>query len=197
MSQTPIPASELRVFENLPDIRVVFDVGARTDVDYLRLKPDIELHAFEPKPEYYKELKERVGDNPRVRVNGFGLGEYDALLAYNTSTESVDGSNSWRGESDIKVEVKTLDEYVKTNGITRIDFLKMDTEGNELKILLGGWKAVQMCRFIQYETWNEPHNTFIHRALYPDFKIYHIGHRNMFCVKRGESKPWLPRKIEG
>ena len=46
MSYTQIPKDELKVFESLKDIKVVFDVGARDDVDYLILKPGIELHAF-------------------------------------------------------------------------------------------------------------------------------------------------------
>ena len=35
------------------------------------------------------------------------------------------------------IQLKTLDEYCKDNAIEQIDFMKMDVEGNELKVLQG------------------------------------------------------------
>jgi FkbM family methyltransferase len=37
----------------------------------------------------------------------------------------------------IKIETDTLDNQLKKNGITEIDFVKIDTQGHELPILQG------------------------------------------------------------
>jgi len=192
LDQTPIPTDELEVFKRLDDVRVVIDVGARTDIDYLELHPNAEYHLFEPHPVFFAELKKKVGDRSNVKVVNCALGEYGTMASYNEDTQSIDGSNSWSGTSDLKVQVIPLDEYARRNNIQRVDFLKSDTEGNELKVFLGGWETLKLCRYIQYETWNDPNNTFIERALSPEFDIYDIGYRNNFCVRKGAKKPWLP-----
>lgn len=40
----------------------------------------------------------------------------------------------------------TLDYWVKTNAITRIDFIKIDVDGNELGVLLGGMETINLFR---------------------------------------------------
>src|SRR3990167_3107314 len=73
MSYSPIPKEEIELAKQLKDIKVVFDVGARTDIDYLELWPEAEFHLFEPNPESFKELEEKVKDKPNVFANNFGL----------------------------------------------------------------------------------------------------------------------------
>ena len=59
MEHTLIPTEELEVFKALKNIKVVFDVGARVDIDYLNIFPKATHHLFEPNPEFFKELKEK------------------------------------------------------------------------------------------------------------------------------------------
>lgn len=193
---------EVKVFKRIKNVDIVFDVGARISdnraiscdiTDYLKVHPKAEYHLFEPNPSFFEELKRKVGKYPNVHLNGCALGEYATTSSYNEATQSIDGSVSWRGETNLKVSVIALDEYVEKHGIKKIDLLKMDTEGSELNILLGGWHAVSLCRYIQYETWTEPHNTFIGRVLSLDFRVWDIGLRNMMCVRKGEIKPQFPR----
>jgi len=40
----------------------------------------------------------------------------------------------------------TLDYWVKTNAITRVDFIKIDVDGNELGVLLGGMETIRLFR---------------------------------------------------
>lgn len=133
-----MPKDELDLFMSLKDIKVVFDVGARTDMDYVRLRPDIEIHYFEPNPIFYKELK---GDH----VNHFGLSDEDNLLMYYTHTQSF-VTEMWKG---VRLPVRTLDNYAKD--IPRIDFLKIDTEGMDFKVLRGGQETLKKTRYIQFE----------------------------------------------
>jgi FkbM family methyltransferase len=183
MTHTAIPTDELKVFASLKNVRVVFDIGARDDVDYLILKPNIKLHAFEPNPVFFAELEAQIGGMPNVFLNNFGLGDVDGEFEYNESSQAI-------GSGGIIVAIKTLDEYVKKNRIKRIDFLKTDTEGYDYLILSSSPHTVKLCRYIQYEGWD---NDALFRELLKDsFELDYIGGRNTICTRKGEKKPWLP-----
>jgi hypothetical protein len=47
--------------------------------------------------------------------------------------------------------IRTLDEYVEQEGVVRIDFLKIDTEGFELEVLKGACKSLHKIEMIQFE----------------------------------------------
>src|SRR3990167_8533586 len=176
MSGTPIPENELKVFESLKNVRVVFDVGARYDVDYLTIKPEIELHAFEPNPEFFLILQERVGKRTNVYLNNYGLGDKKEELPYDPSTQSF-----LLPVTNPKLPIKTLDWYVQEHGITRIDFLKIDAEGWDYKVLMGGQEAIKLCQYIQYEHWND--RWIFHDLLNNDFWMRYIGERNVLCQR--------------
>lgn len=183
MSHTAIPQHELDVFDSLGDIKVVFDVGARADVDYIQLKPDIELHAFEPNPIFFQQLQDKIGDRPHTFLNNFGLGDIEGEEIYNEQRQAFKGGEETGIEGgEWKLPIKTLDWYVGQKGIERIDFLKIDTEGYDFKVLMGGLKTIQMCQTIQYEHW---HNLIqFHELLLSDFNMEYIGERNVVCRRR-------------
>ena len=183
MSQTPIPDTELEYFKSIPRCKVVFDVGARTDSDYIRLKPDIELHAFEPNPDFFNELKDKIGNRPNTYLNNYGLGDIAGIFKYDDGRQAfVGGEEKAVIDGKRELEVKTLDWYVGKMGITNIDFLKIDTEGYDFKVLKGGYHTVKMCRYIQYEHWND--RLQFHDILDGTFDMTYIGGRNVFCKRR-------------
>lgn len=181
MEHTKIPEPELELFNRLKDIRVVFDIGAREDIDYLLLKPKITLHAFEPNPKFFEELKIKIGDNKKAHLNNFGLGHIEATIPYQTSVQAFEGGGSAGKGGDMELPVKLLDDYIKQKKIKRIDFMKLDTEGYELKILSSSPKAIKLAKYIQYEHWDN--QGFINEFL-KDFDIEDIGYRNVFCMSR-------------
>jgi FkbM family methyltransferase len=174
---TPIPPAELELFKKLPSLKVIFDVGARADCDYLDLKPKAECHLFEPNHLFFDELKQNVGKR-KAYLNNFGLSNKSGYLFYNQGIQTVEGSEAWAGNGDMRVKVKTLDSYAKD--IPQIDFLKIDTEGNDYKVLLGGRKTIQRTRFIQYEHWNDKEE--FHKLLEPLFHLEYVGYRNVLCI---------------
>jgi FkbM family methyltransferase len=174
----PLPQSELDRFATLGNMDVVFDVGARTSLDYLAVRPNAEYHLFEPYPPFYEWLLQATKDMPNVHVNGYALGDTDGELGYSLRLQSfMDG-----GEQ--KLPVKTLDWYTKENNITHIDFLKIDTEKWDYKVLQGGRETIPTCRYIQYETWDAPENAIMYDLLKDHFDCEDIGLRNMFCTRK-------------
>ena len=78
--------------------------------------------------------------------------------------------------------LKTLDWYVKEYNIKRIDFLKIDTEGYDYKILKGGLETIKITKYIQYEHWDNLQQ--FHDLLGEEFEVEYIGYRNVLCISR-------------
>ena len=182
MEHTSIPQDELDLFESLQDIRVVFDVGARSDDEYVKIKPDVELHAFEPNPAFFEELSLKLKDRPNTYLNNFGLADYTGNMLYNEGRQCfVGGEEVSIKMGTLLLELKTLDDYVREHGIEQIDFLKIDTEGYDFRVLLGGLETLKKCRYIQYEHWNDKRR--FHILLGQQFEMKPIGNRNIFCTR--------------
>jgi FkbM family methyltransferase len=177
----PLPEIDLEAFKNMKDIEVVFDVGARTSLDYLAIKPEATYHLFEPKPAFNEWLEFATKDLTNVFVNKHGLGDEVGEFAYNDGSQAMSGGEAWNGDG-IKLPVKTLDWYIKKNNITRIDFLKIDAEGYDFKVLSGGKEAIKLCKYIQYEHWDNLQQ--FHDLLEKDFEMEYIGLRNVLCTRR-------------
>lgn len=177
--QTPLPDIELELFKELKDIKLIVDVGARVDTDYTTLIPGVILHAFEPNPMFFQALKQKLEGVPNVYLNPYGIGDMNENRPYDPSTQSF--MLPVTGEP---LRIRILDDYIKENNITEIDYLKVDVEGYDLRVLAGSPKAVQMSRFIQYEHWDylEP----FHYLLSKDFDMEYVGYRNVLCMNRNK-----------
>lgn len=193
MTHTVIPEDELKVFASLPNVKVVFDVGAREDVDYLILKPGIKLHCFEPDPVTFQELKANVGNIPNVYLNNFGLGDVAGHYEFGGQ---VTGKRLEK-PTDSSIEIKLLDDYVRQRRIKRIDFLKIDVEGFDERVLIGGKETIKKCRYIQYEQAINSSKYGFNKFLPEDqFDMYYIGYRNVLGVRKGEPLPWMPEETK-
>ena len=78
--------------------------------------------------------------------------------------------------------ITTLDWYIDKYNIKRIDFLKIDAEGYDFKVLKGGQKAIDLARYIQYEHWDNKEQ--FHQLLGKDFDMEYIGGRNVLCKRK-------------
>ena len=45
----------------------------------------------------------------------------------------------------IKTKIHTMDDYVKEQNLSRLDFIKIDVEGFEWDVLQGGKKQLKKC----------------------------------------------------
>ena len=109
---TPIPKEELELFKQLKDLKVIFDVGTRTDVDYLEIWPNSEHHLFEPNPEFFLELMNKVWGKRKVFLNNFGLGDKNETRGYQAGMQAFVGSGSVleNAVADFILPIKTLDD---------------------------------------------------------------------------------------
>lgn len=127
---------------------VIFDVGANIGwySNHLSRKlPDSKIYSFEPIPETFEQLKRNVELNKssNITLNNFALAEERKTLTFYYSplvTGASSSQNITENPDMKKLECKadTLDNYVASNQIEKIDFLKCDVEGAELFVYKGG-----------------------------------------------------------
>lgn len=126
---------------------IVFDVGANVGQSverFAELLPGSEIHAFEPSPTAFEELRRSTRRFPNVRLINAAVGASpgDLILLENDHTNMSSflspGSAGWgRVVRHTPVAVLTVDDYCARQQIERIDLLKIDTQGYELKVLEG------------------------------------------------------------
>lgn len=148
---------------------VVFDIGANTG-EYSQmieskaksLGLNVELHLFEPTKSCYYILSKKFKDYPNVYLNNFGASNEcrRATIFYDREQSGLASLyqrnlvvyNLELNQSE-EVKLKRLDSYIEEKSIDHIDFIKIDVEGHELKVLEGFGKYLdgQYIDFIQFE----------------------------------------------
>jgi FkbM family methyltransferase len=172
------------------DCHVVFDVGANrglTSAAYTAVFPNATIHAFEPFPETCHAFRTNLGNNPFIRLNEVAVSDKEgvASLHVNTSVDTnsllesqalgVSSDKSCQTQTAIEVPTITLDSYCKSHSIEKIDILKIDVQGAEIKVLQGAKELLQQgrIRLIYTETYfqqqyvNQPLFHEIAAELYP------------------------------
>ena len=82
-------------------------------------------------------LKRNTAHLPNVKIAGLALSDYAGTGKLYSSPSTAAHSMTYVRNDFAVVRVTTLDELVKELGIKRVDYIKMDAEGSDVKILLG------------------------------------------------------------
>ncbi|MGV3660323.1 MAG: FkbM family methyltransferase [Prosthecobacter sp.] len=151
-----------RVKPWLPEGGVVIDVGANTGFTALvfsrLIGEDGRLIAFEPSPLIYPRLVEVIEKNglqSRVECLNLGCGpgpRTETLMVPASSGNATIKRNgvALRGSvREVLIKIDALDK-VLLDRLTRVDFLKIDTEGFEDQVLAGAEKLVERFRPVFY-----------------------------------------------
>jgi len=138
----------------------LFDVGANEGhwaTEALENYPRAHIHCFEIVPSTFKVLQDRFAAEPRVVANAFGLGDQEGFIKVHVSSNSKISSMHKFNGSGVTVaqdcKIDTGAAYCQRHDISKIDFLKIDTEGGESKVLQGFRRLLDAgsVRLIQFE----------------------------------------------
>ncbi len=141
-----------------------------------------EYHLFEPKQEFAENLRQKVGDKPNVHINQVGVGDVEEGVKYSIGVQAFVGGEAPIIDGERLIQVINLDRYVIEHKIELIDFLKIDVEGYDFKVLLGAPLAVSRSKFIQYEHWNSKKQYYA--LLGEQFDMEYVGYRNVLCMNK-------------
>jgi len=155
----------------LPQYKVesIFDVGANIGQSakvFLDAFPSAHIQCFEPVSKAFTELKQEFEKNSRVDCYqvAFGAkpGRGRMVLAGTSDVSFLERQAPGGGittELDSEsVQIETIDEYCRSNGVSHIGFLKIDTEGGDLEVLKGavGMLTTQSIDLVQVEAGMNP-----------------------------------------
>jgi FkbM family methyltransferase len=132
---------------------IVIDAGANIGVFSAlaaTLAPHGKIYAFEPAQSTFNVLKENIKSYTNVTAVQICLGdkvEQEAEFAIENSTgigNSLVKSGLVKGDWEkVRTSVTTVDTIVRERNLTRIDFIKIDTEGYEIQILMGAAATIK------------------------------------------------------
>ncbi|KQS93182.1 FkbM family methyltransferase [Chryseobacterium sp. Leaf394] len=134
---------------------VIFDIGANVGTFLYQFENKLKhqnIFAFEPNKKLNVRLKRLF---PSMNISSVALSDENTTAQFkvpiikgkmvasrgtlNTSYREKDEENSYTET----VEVVKLDDWINSVKLPKIDFIKIDVEGNEMKTLLGGKNTIQ------------------------------------------------------
>lgn len=185
------PALLATLRDRLAPDAVSFDVGANIGPVTLamsRLTPQGHVFAFEPAPSNFSYLVRNIEDNGAVNVTAERVALYDTdgPLRFTVSDDDPAGSHVPAEGTDgaaTTVQAMTLDRFVEERGVTRLDLIKLDVEGAELRVLRGA--AATLARFrpdLVFEV-NPVALRRFHQASFRDLlALVRVTHPSVFSV---------------
>jgi FkbM family methyltransferase len=149
---------ELNLFAKIfSQCKVIVDIGARYDVDYLSISQgyNINYYLFEPNPKFFRKLVanlrpfvENITVENLAVSNKSGFCEY--FEQYQTIEKRMLNTKQTKKPSAV-VRMCRLDDYFSEINLKQIDFLKTDIEWHDYFALLGLGKLLDEILFIQFE----------------------------------------------
>lgn len=159
--------SKRDIISLLPPNPNILEAGAsdgKDTLDWSRRLPNAQIYAFEPVPDIFKVLNERVKNRKNVHLFTYALSDTGGKSKMYVSSGASHSSSSLLApkehlnfhknvffEKEITVLTKRLDDWTTENNIDQIDFMWLDMQGGELKALRGGEKILETTQVIYTE----------------------------------------------
>jgi FkbM family methyltransferase len=137
---------------------VAIDVGANIGEVLLnfaqRVGPTGRAIGFEAHPETVRHCMSNLALNAveNAEVHGVGLGKAEGKLAFGRQCVSNSGADRFMaaGEGTIEVPVTALDDFADRAALDAVDLIKIDVEGFEMNVLLGGERTIERFRPVMF-----------------------------------------------
>jgi len=141
--------------EYLPKSAVILDIGANVGTFLYQLEKKLNhehIYAFEPNKKLYRRLKRLF---PTMRVLPLALSDENTTAEFKVpiingkmiaSRGTLNTSYKEKGEEKSyteKVKVIKLDDWAAIEHFNKLDFIKIDVEGNEMKTLRGAKQIIK------------------------------------------------------
>jgi FkbM family methyltransferase len=173
----PIPDEEIYKFFPRPQdkyrwiqsmgIRTILDVGAHTGESALQfheLFPQAMIYSFEPIGDCFRELEAKLAGHPLQKTFNVALGDKPGSGTIHRSDYSPSSSLLEMGglhksaypfsanDRSESIEIQTLDAVAPSLKLDKEVLLKIDTQGFEKSVLIGGERTLPQVKIIIVET---------------------------------------------
>jgi len=177
----------------------VFDVGAHTGQTLSSIKqhfPSARVCCFEPDPDSFAELETVAKGLSEVTLHQVALGDQNGFLDFHRNKESMTNSllaaapevqrmafaELMTLRETVSVPVETLDSFCEKSGIPKIDFLKIDCQGYDLRVLQGAGRMLsnKCISVIQCEAIFDPE--YVNQGWFYEILGYLTGQGYALCA---------------
>lgn len=137
---------------------LLYDIGANVGAySFVAAANGHKVYAFEPPGPTFDRLEDNMSLNPRLgaRIFPFAvlLGDENRNVRFSYSSQEP-GAALHRlgyGPQSECMPMVTLDSYVQEKNLQYPDYLKIDTDGCELRILVGAQECLEHTKSVQVE----------------------------------------------
>ena len=185
-STDPFSISKSLLKKYLPKNAVMIDCGAHVGSDSIelaRIFPQSIIHSFEPVPAIFSQLKQNTQQYSNIKSHQLALSNIEGIAKMYVSSGVSDASSSLLMPTghlhdhpdvffDDSIDIRTvsLDKWAEENNIPAVDFLWLDMQGFEFKMLEASGKILPTVKAIHTEV--SMRETYKNAILYNDFKIW-------------------------
>lgn len=163
-----------------------------------------ELHLFEPQQDIVQLLEQTKSANQisNWHIHPFGLADVETTLPLYKHLQQNNGASTFTTDEKSyqycleTCEVKKGDNWIKQQALAKLDFIKIDVEGYEAKVINGLRKTIQQFRPIIMLEWNN-NNT---KQEFFEFNIFEnvLQNYNAISISHNKHKShwnntWLSR----
>ena len=148
------------------NIDTVLDIGGNIGLfskTMRQMLPDAQIYAFEPLPDCYAQMSNRMKGDKKYQGFNCGLGEKEETLLIQKNSHAPSSSFLELGDKHkeafpftaesekISVPVRRLDDMVQDLNLGKNIMIKVDVQGFEDKVLRGGLKTFDKAKLLIME----------------------------------------------
>jgi FkbM family methyltransferase len=194
----------------------ILDVGANIGEyslfcydTFRNVSPGVQIYAFEPQPVTYGKLVKNVASVKNITCVELGVSDVaGTTLLYDygqsgsehasLSREVIRDLHHSQEVNTSEINLTTIDAFLETHQIEKVDLLKIDVEGYELNVLRGASASLEKGRIgiIQFEfnEMNVMNGYFLKnfRELLPGYDLYRLLPHGLLPL---EDKAFFVREI--
>lgn len=169
----------VKLFKTLAsNSKIILDIGANIGCTSLLFSDLSEIvYAFEPSPTTFALLEKNISNSGKtnIQLQNIGLGDeaYKTTLTFSPTNRSggfvSNQTKIKHGHTTENIIIQRLDDLFNQLGNQKIDFIKIDVEGFEAKVIAGGKKLIQEYRPIVVLELNHWCLNAFQRTSIPDF----------------------------
>jgi FkbM family methyltransferase len=171
---------------------LVIDIGCfngSTSILFQKELKDVRVIGFEPSKQSFETALKNTAGLPGIKIENYAVSDFCGVTEFFVTDNKVSSSLNPLTGADTrfstqtveKVEIITLDEYFKRNGIQeeKVLAVKLDVQGHELKVLRGAANTLKRTMFVLTELSN--HESYEGGARY--FEVDQAMRENGFVLQ--------------